>query len=102
MPKYKVTYTFEVEVEAPNESIATINADYVLDNDENEPYMWDYCTKRESIEIHPEIHPNVKYFSPNIVNGSEEDFKLKQALAEGYKYKGIELCGAHSRARYEK
>lgn len=51
MPKYKVTYTFEVEVEAPNESIATINADYVLDNDENEPYMWDYLTKRDAVEL---------------------------------------------------
>lgn len=34
---------------------------------------------------------SIKYFSPNIVNDSEEDAMLKQALAVGYKYKGIEI-----------
>lgn len=45
---------------------------------------------------------SIKYFSPNIVNGSEEDAMLKQALAVGYKYKGIEINEfGQSRAKYE-
>ena len=31
MPKYKVTYIFEVEVESPNKSLAGVNADYRFD-----------------------------------------------------------------------
>ena len=57
MPKYKVTYTFEIEVEAPNESIATISADYALYENDDKPYMldylyiWNYLTKREVVEL---------------------------------------------------
>ena len=42
MPKYRVKYTFEVEVEAPNKGIAKIDADYYLDN-----RLWDYETHSE-------------------------------------------------------
>ena len=42
MPRYKVKYTFEVEVEAPNRGIAKIDADYYLDN-----RLWDYETHSE-------------------------------------------------------
>lgn len=51
MPKYRVKYTFEVEVEAPNKNIARINADYHLDNDLDEYYLWDYETHTEVIEL---------------------------------------------------
>ena len=45
---------------------------------------------------------SIKYFSPNIVDGSEEDAMLKQALAVGYRYKGIEINEfGQSRAKYE-
>ena len=51
MPKYKVKYAFEVEVEALNEHIAKINADYHLTNYNNEYYLWDYETHNEVIEL---------------------------------------------------
>ena len=44
MPKYKVTYTFAVEVEAPNESIAATKADERLSDRV-------YQTKKEVVEI---------------------------------------------------
>ena len=46
MPKYKVKYTFEVEVEAPNRGIAKIDADYHLDD-----RLWDYETHSEVIKL---------------------------------------------------
>ena len=51
MPKYKVKYTFEVEVEAPNKNIARINADYHLDNELDEYCLWDYEMHTEVIEL---------------------------------------------------
>lgn len=45
---------------------------------------------------------SIKYFSPNIADGSEGDVMLKQALTVGYKYKGIEINDfGQSRAKYE-
>lgn len=45
---------------------------------------------------------SVKYFSPNIIDGSEEDAMLKQCLKVGYKYKDIEINEVgNSRAVYE-
>lgn len=50
MPKYKVKFTFEVEVEAPNKNIAQINAEYRLEPD-TEYWLWDYLTKSEAVEL---------------------------------------------------
>ena len=50
MPKYKVRYTFEVEVDAPNESIAKINADLRFDYPA-QYYLWDYMINKKIIEI---------------------------------------------------
>lgn len=45
---------------------------------------------------------SIKYFSPNIADGSEEDAMLKHASVIGYKYKGIEINEfGQSRAKYE-
>ena len=45
---------------------------------------------------------SVKYFSPNITDGSEENAILQQCLKVGYEYKGIEINEAgNSRAVYE-
>lgn len=50
MPKYKVTYVFEVEVESPNKSLAGVNADYRFDP-ESGYYLWDFCVDKEVIEM---------------------------------------------------
>lgn len=72
MPKYKVKYIFEVEVEAPNKNIARINADYHLDNDLDEYYLWDYETHTEVIEL--EVPEDLK---DDIENGTQTALTFK-------------------------
>ena len=72
MPKYKVKYAFEVEVEAPNEHIAKINADYHLTNYNNEYYLWDYETHNEVIEL--EVPEDLK---EEIENGKQTALSFK-------------------------
>lgn len=57
MPKYKVTYTFEVEVESPNISLAGVNADYRFDH-ESDYYLWDFCVDKKIVEM--EVKNNAK------------------------------------------
>ena len=55
MPKYKVTYVFEVEVESPNKSLAGVNADYRFDP-ESDYYLWDFCVDKEIVEMEEMIN----------------------------------------------
>ena len=55
MPKYKVTYVFEIEVESPNMSLAGVNADYIFDH-ESDYYLWDFCVDKEIVEMEEMIN----------------------------------------------